>query len=295
VFVWGPRDRRYKVEKDLEGKFLPLTMAVKRKSTGPVPGQPKAKTVKSNGKAVNGKKSAMGKAQKVKKEIVVQDEEESDDDEFKGFGDDDGANWSDISMEDDLDMNDSEGEEEGEEEGEGEEDEDEKEEPKKKSDKPPKSGTHLNACRINFEEDEPSGHIAQRALAKERKMSRPNGSTRHSTQLIKADKLHEAKKLWESLRRSKQSKAERQAQVDELFNIITGDIPSLVFGHSASRFVQTAVKYGSPAQRMAIAEELKGRYIELAKSKYGKFLVVKILEYGYPTSLRVGLIVETRT
>jgi hypothetical protein len=45
--------------------------------------------------------------------------------------------------------------------------------------------------------------------------------------------------------------------------------------------VQTAVKYGSPDQRMAISKELQGRYIELARSKYGKFLVGKILEYGY--------------
>jgi len=54
----------------------------------------------------------------------------------------------------------------------------------------------------------------------------------------------------------------------------------LVFEHSASRFVQTAVKYGNTEQRIAIAKELEGRYLELAKSKYGKFLVVKILEYG---------------
>ena len=32
---------------------------------------------------------------------------------------------------------------------------------------------------------------------------------------------------------------------------------------------------------MAIAKELQGRYIELAKAKYGKFLVGKILEYGF--------------
>ena len=119
-------------------------------------------------------------------------------------------------------------------------------------------------------------------------MQKPNGippcpSVR--TRLISANKLFEAKKLWESLRLSKQSKSERQTQVDQLFKIIKGDIPTLVFGHSASRFVQTAVKYGTPEQRMAIAQELKGRYIELAKSKYGKFLVVKILEYGYAISL----------
>jgi pumilio homology domain family member 6 len=65
-----------------------------------------------------------------------------------------------------------------------------------------------------------------------------------------------------------------------LFRIISGAIPELVFGHSASRFVQAAMKYANTEQRLAIAKELKGRYLELAKSKYGKFLVVKILEYG---------------
>jgi len=98
--------------------------------------------------------------------------------------------------------------------------------------------------------------------------------------LISAVKLHEAKKVWESLRVQKQSKEERQKQIDQLFKLIKGVIASLVFEHSASRFVQTAVKYGNSEQRIAIAKELEGRYIELAKSKYGKFLVLKILEYG---------------
>jgi pumilio family protein 6 len=40
------------------------------------------------------------------------------------------------------------------------------------------------------------------------------------------------------------------------------------------------MKYGSSPQRLAIAKELQGRYIELMKAKYGKFLVGKVLEYG---------------
>ena len=40
------------------------------------------------------------------------------------------------------------------------------------------------------------------------------------------------------------------------------------------------MKYGSSQQRLAIAKELQGRYIELIKAKYGKFLVGKVLEYG---------------
>lgn len=59
------------------------------------------------------------------------------------------------------------------------------------------------------------------------------------------------------------------------------------------------MKYGSPEQRRTIAKELEGRYVELAKAKYGKFLVGKILEYGYlplyvDLVVRVILIVEMR-
>ena len=52
------------------------------------------------------------------------------------------------------------------------------------------------------------------------------------------------------------------------------------------------MKYGSPEQRLTIAKELQGRYVELAKAKYGKFLVAKILEYGYVNLERGVLIVE---
>jgi len=136
-------------------------------------------------------------------------------------------------------------------------------------------------------------HAAQRALAKERKLSRPNGTLPCSLLLTLANKLADAKKIWESLRQQKGlSKQDRQTQVTELYNIISGDILSLVFGHSASRFVQTAMKYGSPEQRLTIAKELQGRYVELAKAKYGKFLVAKILEYGYVNLERGVLIVE---
>jgi pumilio homology domain family member 6 len=102
-----------------------------------------------------------------------------------------------------------------------------------------------------------------------------------SYRLTPAQKLFEAKKIWESLRLQKQDKSERQQQVNELFTLIKGDIPNLVFGHSASRFVQAAMKYGTKEQRREIAKELEGRYIELSKAKYGKFLVGKVLEYGY--------------
>src|SRR5271168_2121612 len=44
----------------------------------------------------------------------------------------------------------------------------------------------LKLSQTNIEEDEPSSHIAQRVLAKERKMSRPNGILLHSNRTNKS-------------------------------------------------------------------------------------------------------------
>lgn len=113
-------------------------------------------------------------------------------------------------------------------------------------------------------------HAKQRAVAKERKLAKPN-----------ADSIQRAKKLWEKLRRkSHVLKDERQKLVAELFEIITGRVKDFVFKHDSVRTIQCALKYASPAQRKIIATELKGEYRALAESRYSKFLVGKILVEG---------------
>ncbi|KAB8527819.1 hypothetical protein FH972_025470 [Carpinus fangiana] len=110
-------------------------------------------------------------------------------------------------------------------------------------------------------------HAAQRALAKERKLQKPN-----------ADSIQEAKKLWEKLRiKSKVPKEERQKMVADLFEIVTGRVQDFVFKHDSVRTVQCAVRYGSKEQQKQIAMELKGSYKDLAQSRYAKFLVGKLL------------------
>ena len=221
---------------------------------------------------------------------AVADEEESSngEDVFEGFGSDD-QEESESEDEESSEESEEEDSDESMEEEEDDEDEldndDEDEEQEEMDVDETVDGTEENRKQISKTSSikEVPAHAAQRALAKERKLSRPNGNIpTFSHKLIPAQKLSEAKKIWESLRQQKGlSKKDREAQVTELYNLIAGDIPTLVFGHSASRFVQTAMKYGSPEQRLTIARELEGRYIELAKAKYGKFLVGKILEYGY--------------
>jgi pumilio family protein 6 len=93
-----------------------------------------------------------------------------------------------------------------------------------------------------------------------------------------ADEVQRTKKLWERLRRkSHVPKEERQQLVDELFGIITGRVKDFVLKHDAVRAVQTAIKYSTPAQRKQIAKELQGTYVQLAESRYAKFLIGKLL------------------
>jgi pumilio homology domain family member 6 len=110
-------------------------------------------------------------------------------------------------------------------------------------------------------------HAEQKRLARERKAAKPL-----------ADELHRTKKIWERLRRkSHVPKEERQKLVDELFEIITGRIKDFVLKHDSVRAVQTALKYSTPERRKQIARELKGTYVQLAESRYAKFLVGKLL------------------
>lgn len=62
--------------------------------------------------------------------------------------------------------------------------------------------------------------------------------------------------------------------------MIKGNVKALVFKHDASRIVQTAVKRSTPAQKKAIAQELKGDYVNMAQSTYGRYLLVKLMFYG---------------
>ncbi|KAI1798466.1 ARM repeat-containing protein [Ganoderma leucocontextum] len=111
-------------------------------------------------------------------------------------------------------------------------------------------------------------HKAQRALLEQRKASKP-----HSTLLV------EAKCAWTLARQKNLSKAERTKHMDALMDVLRGKVNDIVFKHDASRIVQTAVKYGGQKERNEIAEELKGRYRDLAQNKYSKFLVTKLIRF----------------
>lgn len=131
-----------------------------------------------------------------------------------------------------------------------------------------RSSNNPNAKSFKLDTSSAEAHAKQRALAKERKASKPN-----------ADAIQRSKKIWERLRRkSHVPLEERQQLTSELFEIITGRVHEFCFKHDSVRVIQCAHKYANKTQRKNIAKELQGHMRELAESKYGKFLVEKIIQ-----------------
>ncbi|CUS08346.1 unnamed protein product [Tuber aestivum] len=119
-------------------------------------------------------------------------------------------------------------------------------------------------------------HAEQKRLAAERKLAKPHGEI-----------ITRSKRIWERLRRTKLAPEERKKLIAELGQLIKGRVSDLVFKHDASRIVQSALKYGDKTTRANITAELKGNYVALAQSSYGKYLVVKILHYGTPENRKI--------
>lgn len=133
-----------------------------------------------------------------------------------------------------------------------------------------KSRNNPNAKGFKLDGSSAEAHAKQRVLAKERRAAKPN-----------ADVVQRSKQLWERLRRkSHVPKEERAELLSELFKIIDGRVRDFVFKHDSVRVVQCAIKYARPEQLKGIVRELKNDVRDLVESRYGKFLVAKMVMQG---------------
>lgn len=133
-----------------------------------------------------------------------------------------------------------------------------------------KASNNPNAKGFKLDGSSAEAHAKQRALAKERRAAKPH-----------ADVVQRSKQLWERLRRkSHVPKEERAELLSELFKIIDGRVRDFVFKHDSVRVVQCAIKYARPEQLKGIVRELKNDVRDLVESRYGKFLVAKMVMQG---------------
>ncbi|KAL4865226.1 armadillo-type protein [Aspergillus spectabilis] len=244
--------RRVDAGDDRNGKRTKTKTSVSTKKSKSAPVKASKTSKVSKGKDLKSGK----KDKKVSKNKPMEEEEDSEEDDF----DIDAISDSEIEdaddAEDDVAMDDI---------AEDDEEEEAEVQTKKSASKPaltPQETLNKTSSR--------ESHIKQKALQQERKAAKPN-----------ADQIARSKKLWERLRRkSHVPLEERKKLIAELFEIITGRVKDFVFKHDSVRVIQTALKYANAEQRKQISRELTGSYVELAQSKYAKFLIGKLIVHG---------------
>ncbi|EFX87453.1 hypothetical protein DAPPUDRAFT_43721 [Daphnia pulex] len=89
-----------------------------------------------------------------------------------------------------------------------------------------------------------------------------------------------AKKLWEELRREDTTK-ERQLSISaDLYGLIKTHAAELVFAHDTARVIECLFEKSSQDIRDALFNELKSHTVNLAKSQYAHFYLMKVLRHG---------------
>ncbi|KAK7077556.1 hypothetical protein SK128_026774 [Halocaridina rubra] len=89
-----------------------------------------------------------------------------------------------------------------------------------------------------------------------------------------------AKKIWEELRQGNCKGARRQELCDHLMSLVKGKVKNLIFAHDTVRVIETLMAVGTEKHRSFLFEEMKDSIVDLSKSKYSKFFVLKMLKYG---------------
>ena len=85
--------------------------------------------------------------------------------------------------------------------------------------------------------------------------------------------------LWEKARSSECPKKERAEHIAAIIELIKGKVHDIIFQHDSVRVLQCCMQYGNAEQRVLIFDEIFPSVLELSKSKYGKFMIPKLMTY----------------
>ncbi|KAF8571881.1 hypothetical protein P879_00648 [Paragonimus westermani] len=86
--------------------------------------------------------------------------------------------------------------------------------------------------------------------------------------------------LFELLRREDTEEQRRFEIIDEILKETRNKVVDLCFAHDTARIIECAIQHGTEVQRWNLFAELRGSLRLLAKSRYGKFILIKLLKYG---------------
>ena len=116
----------------------------------------------------------------------------------------------------------------------------------------------------------------------------------HKRQRRHADVVEQAKSIWNKLRLKTNTAKENRDLMDELIPLIEGKANQIALQHDASRVVQAAIQFGTEKERRAIWKELcvDSAVLELCKSQYANFVVLKVIKYCHNDEECVNLLIK---
>jgi pumilio homology domain family member 6 len=123
----------------------------------------------------------------------------------------------------------------------------------------------------------------KRQLKKERQALRPDNEV-----------VVRAKEIWNKLRDRSVPAPQRASLVHELVSLLEGKVYKISMKHDASRVVQAAIMYGTPADKASILSELEGHLVELSQLQYAHFIVLKLLQHARAPAERRKVLKDLR-
>ncbi|PSN34880.1 hypothetical protein C0J52_22863 [Blattella germanica] len=100
------------------------------------------------------------------------------------------------------------------------------------------------------------------------------------------DKTCKSKTLWEKVRRHDCPVEKRKKLIQEMYDILKGNLSKVVLSHDLSRIVQCLLKLGPSDVKQNVIEELTNHVPAMLQSKYAFFCVKNMLKHGSNTSRR---------
>jgi len=88
------------------------------------------------------------------------------------------------------------------------------------------------------------------------------------------------KQIWEKLRSGRTSEEVKEECIQKLVEMVKGNAAGLIYAHDTCRVIECLISLKREDIRDMLFEELKGEIVNMIKSQYAKFFVMKILKYG---------------
>lgn len=94
--------------------------------------------------------------------------------------------------------------------------------------------------------------------------------------VIKVERL---KGSWNKVRDRSTDSETRTKLIEDMTKAMTGYIAQVTLRHDAARIVQTVLQFGNQEQKDLMLNELVGKTVEIAKTPYGHFTILKAVSY----------------